>query len=195
VKSGTQENLSSFVTVYRDTWFHQRPQIGWSVICPGQFSSSRRAIAFSTSPQQYRYIFDQTFGVGGSSFAVGDPSITLPLANAAAGMRTQVRVYVFVYAAMTGATNTGTLAVSSRTGALNTQAATPTALTNPVTISGVPFAWYPDPTTWTPSTGAYFLGNAAVAYDRVALCAKASGPAADQVAIGAFTFIVAPATS
>jgi hypothetical protein len=193
VKSGTQENLSKLAAIFNDTWFHQRPQIGWSVICPGQFSSSRRAIVFNVSSQQYRYIFDQTYGITGTAFSSGVPGITLPLANSAAGSRTAVRVYVFVYAAMSGGTNTGTLAVSNKT-AHNAVAAAPVALTNPVSITGSTFAWYPDPTTWTPTTGAYFNGFTTDAFDRIALCAKSSGPA-DQVAIGAFTFIVAPATS
>jgi len=188
-----QQSLSTLVSVFRDTWFHQRTQIGWSLECPGQFSSLKRAANFSTSPQQLRFIFDQSYGVGGNTFVNGGPGITLPLANAAAGLRTAIRVYVFVWAAMSGGTDTGSLGVSNKT-AHNTVAGTPVALTNPVTITTGAFQWYPTLATWTPATGMYFNGFTGDAYDRIALCAKSSG-ATDTVVIGAFALIVMPATS
>lgn len=193
IKASSQECLSTLVSVYRDTWFHQRPQIGWSVMMPGQASSLTRAVVFNLSPQQYRYIFDQTWGTGGTSFTNGGPGITLPLANSAAGLGTAVRVYAFVYASMSGGTNTGSIAVSNKT-ASNTVRATVVGFNNPITISGSTFAWYPDPSTWTPSTGAWFSGFTGDPYDRIALCARSSG-ATDVVRIAAFTLIVAPATS
>lgn len=193
-----QDDLPAFTDVVRDTWFRQRPQCGWSTVLPGQpdvpNASKRRGVHFSTSSQNYRYIFDQSYGAGGGTvFSAGGQAMTLPLANAAGGRRTQVRVYVFVYAAMSGATNTGSIGVANK-GSTGTMATSASTLTNGPTISGATFQWYPTLATWSPTTAPYFLGYTGSAYDRVALCARSSG-ATDQVIVGAFTFVVAPSTT
>ncbi len=191
--SNPQNTLTALAASFRDTWFHQRPQIGWSYLSPGQFSSDARYINFNVSSQNYRYIFNQAFGAGSANFGATAPAITLPLANAGGGRRTQLRVYVFVYACMSGATNTGSIGVANKNAA-GTMATSATVLTNGVVISGSTFAWYPTLSTWTPGTGAYFTGYTGSAFDRVALCAKSSG-ATDTVHIGAWTMIVAPSTT
>ena len=194
------EHLTALVNVFRDTWFHQRPQGGWSTVLPGQVDAggagTTRGVHFSTSPTSYRYIFDQTYGDAGTAITATSPAMTLPLHHAGGGLGTQVRVYVFIYAAMTGGTDTGAFAIANKNsaGSMNS----PTTLTNfagtPQTISGTTFQWYPTLATWAATTAPYFLGYTGSAFDRVALCAKSLG-ATDQVVVGAFTFVVAPSTT
>ena len=189
------EHLTALVNVFRDTWYHQRPQAGWSTVLPGQVdggTSGIRGVHFSTSPQAYRYIFDQSYGTGGTAITATTPAMTLPLHHAGGGMSTQVRVYVFVYAAMSGGTDQGAIGVANKN-ASGTMT-TPTTLTNGPTISGTTFAWYPTLATWAATTAPYFLGYTGSAFDRVALCARSNGPA-DEVIVGAVTFVVAPSTT
>ena len=190
VRSTGDEQLTSLSDSIRDTWYHQRPQCGWSAPQPG---TAFNFIDFTTSKTNFRYIFDQSRGSGGAAFSATGPAMTLPLANAAAGLLTQLRVHVFVYAAMSGTTDTGSIAVANKDSG-GTMALSPTVLTNGPTISGTTFQWYPSLSTWSPSTGAYFPGYAGGAFDRVALCAKSSG-STDSVRIAAFTLVVAPATT
>ena len=133
---------------------------------------------------------ERLLGGGGTNFSATGPAITLPLANAGGGRRTQLRVYVFVYASMSGTTNTGSIGVANKSSS-GTMATSATALTNAATISGSTFAWYPTLSTWTPGTGQYFSGYTGSAFDRIGLCSGAT----DTIRIGAWTMIVAPATS
>jgi hypothetical protein len=183
-RSGSNEALDSLMRIYVDAWHYQRPQIGWSAV-----DSTNGGISFTTSKNQFRYIFDQSFGTGGSfGFSASGAAITLPLSYAAAGRRNQVRVYVFVYAKMSGTTDTGSIGVANKDSG-GTMASTATALTNGATISGTTMQWYPDPASFDASTAPYFLGYAGSTPDRVALCAKSSGTT-DSVKISAWTFIV-----
>lgn len=188
------EQLTSLVNVFRDTWFHQRPQGGWSSALPGivdSRTSTIRGVHFTTSSQQFRYIFDQTYGATGTTITASTPAITLPLFHAGGGISTQVRVYVFVYAAMSGATNSGSLAVANKDGSGTMTA--PTALVHGQAISGTTFQWYPTLASWDATTCPYFLAYTNSAYDRVALCGKTTG-ATDHLIVGAFTLIVMPAS-
>ncbi len=194
------EQLTSLINVFRDSWFHQRPQGGWSTCLPGQLdpsTSTSRGIHFTTSTTQFRYIFDQTYGGNGTTITATSPAITLPLHHAGAGLSTQVRVYPFVYAAMSGTTNNGSIGVANKDSGGTMTA--PAALTVPSggsspTITGTTFQWYPALSTWSNTTSAYFMGYTGSAFDRVALCAKSTGTT-DHVIIGAFTLVVAPATT
>jgi hypothetical protein len=145
-------------------------------------------VEFATSSQAYRYIFDQTIGTGGTAPSATGPADTLPNLYAGYGISTLVRVYVYVYAAMSGNTDTGTLAVANKaSGAMGAM----TALTNPVSIGGTGYAWYPSLGSLTASTGAYFLSPTTAAFDRICLGAR-SGGATDKVRIKAWTMIVYP---
>lgn len=190
VRSAGDEQLTTLSDSVRDTWFHQRPQCGWSSTVPGTAGSY---VDFTTSKAQLRYIFNQAYGTTGTAFSSTTPAMTLPLFNAASGLSTQVRVYVFVYAAMAVGSNIGVVGVANKD-ASGTMASTPSNLINGGLIGGTTFQWYPALSTWSASTGAYFLGYAGGAYDRVALCAR-SGGTDDSIRIAAFTFIVAPATT
>lgn len=183
VRASSNEHLGTFLSVFRNTWYYQRPQLGWSLINPGT-----NYLSMTTSRTQFRYVFDQAYGTGGTSFTGTGPALTLPLMHSAASRRNQIRVYVFVYAAMSGTTNTGTIGVANRD--TNADMATSaSALTNGATISGTSFQWYPSPGSFNPATSPYFLGYAGSIPDRVALCARSSG-ATDAVRIAAWTMIV-----
>ncbi len=184
-RSSSNEDLSSLRDVFNNTFTYKRPQFGWSALAAG---TSSFYIGMTTSFNAYRYIFDQTYGTGGTSFTATTPAWTLPLSYSAAGRRTQVRVYVFVYAAMSGATNTGSLAVANKNSS-GTMASSATALTNTPTINSTTFRWYPTLSSFDPSTAPYFLAYAGSTYDRVALCSRSSGTT-DSVRIGAVTMIV-----
>ncbi len=179
--TSSPESLQYFMLTYVNTHKYMRPQFGWS-------SKDGTYVDFTTSKTNFRYIFDQTYGTGGTTMSATTPAATLPLMYSASGRRTQVRVYVFVYAAMSGATNTGSIGVANRN-ASGTSASAPSAITNTPTISGTTFAWYPTLASWNKNTSPYFLGYAGTVVDRVALCAKSSG-STDSVRIGAFTFVV-----
>ncbi|SRR6266478_341162 len=187
----SSDTLQKMRVNYVDTLTYRRGQVGWSAIGPG---TGTGYVAFTTSKSNFRYIFDQSYGSGGTSFAASLPAITLPLRYSAAGLYTQVRIYVFVYAAMNGATDTGTIGVANRDSA-GSMSSSATAITNAPTISGATFKWYPDVASSSTASlnftsAPYFLGyaGAGAAYDRIALCAKSNGTT-DSVRIGAFTLI------
>jgi hypothetical protein len=182
-------NLERLRAMFNHCWYYRRPIASWSIVKPGT-----NYVDFTTAKTSYRYIFDQTYGDGGIGIGATTPGITLPLYASAAGLRTQIRVAVYVYAAMSGATNTGSLAVANKDGAGDMGTGTPAALTNPVSISGTTFKWYsgtgagnadPSALTGAPS---YFLGDCYATYDRVVLCAKSSG-STDSVRIAAFALV------
>jgi hypothetical protein len=111
------------------------------------------------------------------------------LKYSAAGRETQVRVYVFVLAAMSGGTDTGTIAVANKnaSGTMGAMA----ALTNPQTIAGTGFTWYPSLGAFDPATCPYFNAYAGTTFDRVCLGARSSG-ATDKVQIRSVMFAVVP---
>lgn len=188
IRSSGDDQLASLSNSIRDTWYHQRPQCGWSAVNPG---TGINYVEFSSSRANFRYIFNQAYGDSGTTITSTSPAITLPLFNAASGLTTQVRVYAFVYAAMSGNRDLGFVAVANK-GASGTMG-TPTLLTD-ITISGTGYQWYPTLSTWSPTTANWFPGYAGGAFDRVALCAAAGG-STDKVRIAAYTFIVAPSTT
>lgn len=184
-----------------NTHQYHRGQQCWSAQLP-----DTNAITFSTSKNQFRYIFDQTYGTGGTAFAADSPgtttifgttyspAITMPLKYAGSNLYTQIRVYVFVYAAMTGGTDTGSIGVANKDSG-GTMAATPSAVTNPVTISGTTLKWYPDKVSSSTAslpltTAPYFKGYCGTfsEFDRIGLCFKSSGTT-DSVKVAAFALI------
>ena len=138
------------------------------------------------APTAYRYLFSQTIGDGGTAPTATGRGITVPLRYSAAGIRTRVRVYVSVLAAMaTGAGGVGSLAVYN----LDDSGAMPGAavpLVNGPSITGTTWAWYGWSTPFNPGADAYFLGNAVRPYDRVVLCGKSTS-GTDYLRIGAFS--------
>jgi hypothetical protein len=171
-------------------WLKMRPSLVWSRNLPG---TGTNYVEFSAatppygSPTQYRYIFDQTIGTGGTAPSLTGPGMTFPLHHAASGLNTQVKLRAWVYARMGSAVgpDTGEIAFANRD-ASGTMTAF-TAPTNPVTISGTTFQWWPVLTTGDMS----FSGYAGAAYDRILLGARSSG-ASDKVQIAAFAIFVAP---
>lgn len=172
-----------------NTYQFRRGQIGW---CAQAVESDSNFVTLSISPTNYRYIFDQTYGAGGTAHTVSSPAKTLPLTYSSAGLSTQVRCYVFVYARMTGVINTGSIGVANRD-ASGAMASAASDLTNPITVSGTTWKWYPDKLSATtarfnPATAPYFLGYAGAGYDRVALCGKSTG-ATNTLQIAAFSIV------
>jgi len=180
------ESLFDFDLFYQDTFRNRRPQFGWCDPRSGSY------VDFTTSKTNFRYIFDQSYGTSGTSFSAGGPAATLPLMYTAGGRDTQVKVYVFINAAMSGTTDTGTIGVANKNSS-GTMASSASALTNASTISGTTFAWYPSLGSFDLATSQYFLAYAGSTPDRVALCAKSSG-STDSVRIRAWTMIVRPVT-
>lgn len=195
VRSGnldSAETLRQLRVSLINAYQFRRGQVGW---CAQAVEADAKYVDFNTSSQNFRYIFKQSYGAGGLAHAVDAPALTLPLLYSAAGISTQIRCYVFVYARMSGGTDTGSIGIANRD-ASGVMATSASALTNPVTISGTTWKWYPDKLSATtsrfnPATAPYFLGYAGAtspAYDRVALCAKSSG-ATNTVQIAAFTIM------
>lgn len=177
---------------------YHRPQIGWSAKVPGT-----NYIDFTVDPDNFRFIFDQEVGEGADSApGANKPAITLPLKNAAAGLRSQIRVGVYVYAAMSSAADDGEIGVANKDGSGGFEP-TVNLLTNPMVISGTTFKWYsgtgagqafPADLTGDPS---YFLGDATAGYDRICLCGrrKSGGAGTATLRVAAFTFRVFHFTS
>lgn len=173
----------------RDRMNHVRQnrttQISWA-------SRGDEYIELATSSHAYRYLYDQTIGTGGTAPSATGPALTLPNHYAGYGIDTQVRVFVYVYAAMSGNTDGGTIAVANKTsGSMGAM----TALTNPATIGGTGYAWYPSlGADIDPTTDAYFLSPTnltAPFFDRICLGARSEGTT-DKVRIKAWTMIVYP---
>ncbi len=182
----TQSGSYSTLDRLRDRLNHvhqnRTTQIGWA--CP-----DNSYIEMSTSSHAYRYLFDQAIGTGGTAPSATGPAITLPNRYAGYGISTQVRVYVYVYAAMSGATDGGTLSVANKDagGTMGTM----TALTNPQTIGGTGYAWYPSLGALSTSAGAYFQSPTNPAFDRICLGARSEGTT-DKIRIKAWMMVVCP---
>lgn len=156
-------------------WNRKRPTWGWSLVKPDSFY-----VAFDDyTTTQYRYIFDQTIGDTGTAPSVTGPGITIPLRYAASGLNTTIKCAVYVYAKMSGATDTGSMAISHKAAGGASMTAFSTG-TNPATISGTTAQWYPS-LSGTPNTHDL---RADLAFDRVVLAAKSNG-ATDHVRISA----------
>jgi hypothetical protein len=179
------ETVTRFRDRFNEVWMRRRPQIGWNIQAAGAGATS-----IQTLSTDWRYIFDNSIGDGGVAPSATGPGITLPLKYAGSGLRTQVRVIVCVYARMSGTTDTGTVGIANKN-ASGTMGAF-AALTNPVTITGNTFAWYPTiPSNTAPESMPYFNGYCGPAseFDRVLIGFKTSG-ATDSVDIGGFSLIV-----
>lgn len=185
-KTSARTTLDILRDRFTHVWKYRRPSIGWSIRDAGTGAS----VNFSTSKNAYRYIFDQSIGDGGTAPSATGRATTLPLRYSAAGLRNQIRVYVWVYAALSAGTGTGTLAVASKdsSGTMTGM----TALTNNVAITGTGFDWWPHTGAFDPATNAYFTGYAGGAFDRILLGAKTSGTA--TVKIAAFQMVVVHST-
>ncbi len=172
------------VATFTSLWQNRRPEIGWSAI-GGTYCD------FSTSSQQFRYWGDQSIGTTGTAPSNTGPGDTLPVLYAGAGRRTTIRVYVAVYAAMSGATNQGTLAIANRDTSGTMGPFVQIGSSGMITGSG--FQWYPSG-TFDPSTAPYFESPTNQAYDRVLLGAKSNG-ATDTVRIAAWKMFVYHSTA
>lgn len=169
-------------SLYREKRIH----FGWCM-SPGTGTSGASGVLISsTNPT---YILNTQYGSGGGLHiapTITGPSIAIPLQFAAHGRNTTVRLYVSVYARMTGG-GSGTLSYYGRdTSTFGLGALVgPTALTNGPTITGTTLQWWPSGTTWNPATWPYFPGSAIRASDRILLCGQSSG--ASSLEIVAFT--------
>lgn len=173
--------LDTLRSQFLHTWNRCRPSIGWNA--PGSY------IEFNTSTQSYRYIFDQTIGDGGTAASTTGPGVTFPLRYTGRGLQTSVSVAVFVYAAMTGTTNTGTIAITHKAsgGASMENIA---ALTG-ITVNSTTPRWYPDLTTATLST---FNARTDLQPERILLCGKSSG-ATNNLRVYAWTMFPVPSST
>lgn len=178
IGSGTSI-LDTFRANFNHTVNRKRPMIQWDFKQPGT-----GYIELATSSQAYRYLHDQTIGDGGTAPTAVKPAVTLPLYKAGTGISATVRVGLRVYAAMSGATDTGKIGVSHRDGSGGM-----TAMADVITgISGATFAWYPARTA-APGT---FSARADLAYERIVIAGK-SGGATDKLRVGAWALSVLPA--
>ncbi len=193
VKTGAPSTVDRLQDTFRKVWRFRRPTASWSLEDPDSLynPSADPGLELATSPNQYRYLFDQRIGNGGGTApSVTGPGWTLPLCYSAAGLRNQIRVYVWVYACMTpiveGDAGEGHIAVANKdsTGTMQT---TFTELTNGPVITGVSPQWYPALGSFDPTSSPYFMGYCGAAPDRVLIGAKATADA--TVRISAITML------
>lgn len=180
----TQTGSFSTMDRMRDRINHvhqnRNTQISWA--CPDDSY-------FEFNGSDYRYMFDQTIGDGGTAPSFDGPGITLPVPYAGYGIASQVRVYLYVYAAMSGTTDHGTVAVANKdaTGAMGAM----TPLVNGATISGTSYQWYPGLGALDPAAGAYFLSPTGIVFDRVCIGGRSEGTT-DKLRVKAWTLVVFP---
>jgi hypothetical protein len=177
-KTGSRSTNARLIDRFEQVWQNNRPQIQWSSI-GGTWCD------FTEDPQQFRFWGNQTIGDGGTAPSLNGPGITLfGTRYAGAGLRDTVRVYVSVYAAMSGATDQGEIAIANRdtSGAMQPFA----QIGSSGMISGTGFQWYPATgSAFDPATAPYFEAPTNQVYDRVLLGARSTG-ATDTVRIGAW---------
>ncbi len=183
-QAGSYGTMNQMRDRFDHTWKNRRPVFNW---CTNSTTSS--FIGFSTSSQAYRYIFDQSIGTGGTAPSLTNKAITLPGYAAGIYNFNILRVYVSVYASMSGGTDTGSIGVANRAVGGAMQAFQ--AMQNPVTISGTTYAWYPGAGAFDPSTHMYFDTPTAEDFDRVCIGARSSG-ASDYVRVRAVALFVCP---
>lgn len=140
----------------------------------------------ATPYTQYRYLHDVSIGDGATDPSVDGPGTTFPLKNVASGLNDTVRCEVWVYAAMSGGTDTGSIGISHKDGAGGM-----TAIEDVITgISGTSFQWYPaldaEPTTIDLRTD--------VDFDRVLVCGKSTG-STDYLRVAAYTIVPVPSVN
>ncbi len=166
---------------FQHVWTNRRPQIGWSCQSPNYCN-------FNTSSQQFRYWADQTVGDGGTAPSATGPGDTLPVRYAGSGLRATVRVYVWVYARMSGNTNNGTLAIANKDSGGTMQPFVQIGSSGMITTNV--WTWYPvTGGAFDPASTPYFESPTGVAFDRVLLGAKSTG-ATDTVQIADWVMFV-----
>lgn len=177
---------TSHVDAIRDFFIHmwnrKRPLFPWSQKNPGV---ANQFIGLTTSPAAYRGIFDQSYGDGGTTPTITGPGDTMPLYKAGSGINTTIKIAVFVYAAMAGASHTGSIGISTRSGTTGATMSAITALTGGLDITGTAYRWYPHLTATTFPT---FNARTDLVYDHVLLCARSSN-ASEEVRIAAISLV------
>jgi hypothetical protein len=167
----------------------KRIELGWSAIA----NSVTPWISFTGAAQ---YFHDKDYGAGGTKTPTyNGPGIDLTVTYAAQGRRTSIRVYPRFYARMAGG-GSGSFSVYTRDATAGTGGMTgPTALTNPVTVTGSTWRWWPNTATFSESADPYFLANADPAKiphcDNILPCGVASG---GELQVAAYTLCVRPST-
>ena len=185
--TGDTKTLAQLQSMLFHAWMVNRPHFAWSALNLG---SDINYVDFSNTGgdiDSYRYIFDRTIGTGGTAPSATGPGITLPLYKAAAGIRTTIRVYVYVYARRSGGANTGSIAVANKANSFAM-----TALTNPETINSTTWQWWPDISAQPPgavSSAPYFDADCSEAFDRVVLSGKMSGDDGGKLQVAGFVLI------
>lgn len=181
-QAGSYGSNTQLVDRFDHVWRNRRPDICWAAPNPSY-------IEFATSSEDYRYIFDQSVGDGGTAPAADGPAMTLPSYASGIGRSATVRVYVFINAAMSGATDAGSIAVAHRDfdGDMQTFA----ALENPYTFGGTGYAWYPSLGAFDPATAPYFDMPTNLPYDRICIGARSEG-ATDKARIKSIECFVFP---
>lgn len=180
-QTGSISTTHKLVDRFTHVWQNRRPQIGWAC-------ADVEYTEFTTSSQAFRYIFDQTIGTGGTAPSNTGPGLTLPVRYAGAGLRETIRVYVWVRAAMSGATDHGEIAIANK----NTSGVMSSFIQigGAGMISGTTPTWYPATgSTFNPATAPYFESPTNQAFDRVLLGARSTG-ATNKVRISGFMMAV-----
>ncbi len=158
----------------------------WSAVCGADGTADDGAIRMTVAPASYRYLFDQTLGVGGVAPTRTKRGMTLPLKSTAPGIRTRIRIYFRVLAAMESGSG-GEFAVYNLGDSGDTLVG-PTAMTNPISVTGSTYQWYGMSATFNPNTDTYFQGNTVRDYDRVVPCARATSGVVKIRAFGLFAY-------
>lgn len=181
VQTGSYSTLDRMRDRVNHVHQNRNTQISWA--CPDDSY-------FEFNGSDWRYMFDQTVGDGGTAPDVQGPGVTLPVPYAGYGISSQVRVYLYVYAAMSGATDHGTVAVANKDaiGSMGAMA----ALFNGQTISGTSYQWWPPLGTIDSTVDAYFLSPTGIVFDRVLIGGRSEGTT-DKLRVKAWSMIVYPA--
>ncbi len=181
-QTGSYGSDTQLVDRFDHVWRNRRPVLNWSAANPAY-------INFTESSEEYRYIFDQTIGDGGTAPADDGPAMTLPCAYAGIGNNSTVRVYPFINASMSGSSDAGSIAVAHKDSNGNMQAFA--ALENPYLFGEPDWAWYPSLGAFDPASSPYFEAPTGVAFDRICIGARSEGPT-DTVRIRSLMLLVYP---
>lgn len=181
-QTGSLGSMDRMRDRFDHVWRMRRLVFPWSC-------TQDKYVEFGVSSQDWRYIFDQTIGTGGTAPAADGPAITIPAYASGIANFGIVRIYVSVYAAMSGATDDGLMGIANKDANGSMQAFQ--AMQNPVTITGTTFAWYPSIGAFDPATHMYFDSPTGVAFDRACIGAKADG-ATDKVRIRGLALFMYP---
>ncbi len=181
-QTGSYGTMDQMRDRFDHTWKMRRPVFNWS-------TDNAEYIEFSESSEEYRYIFDQSIGDGGTAPSASGPACTLPAYACGFANFNIVRVFVNVYAAMSGNTDGGTIGIANKDANGSMQAFQDLQL--PATIGGTGYAWYPSLGSFDPSTDQYFDAPIGSAFDRFCIGAKSDG-STDNVRIKAVSLFIYP---